>query len=63
MAKKCPSFVKNSADGFDLIVEKDAGNEVRILTGDLTNSKKFWKNLKLVAEVVLAEIEFKESES
>lgn len=41
MAKKHPTTIENSAGGLDLMVERDAGNEVRILTGKLQNSLKF----------------------
>jgi hypothetical protein len=37
-------LIPNSAGGFDLGVERDAGNPVRILTGK--NSLKFFKELR-----------------
>jgi hypothetical protein len=37
-------LVRNSVGGLDLIVERDAGNPVRILTGK--NSLKFFKELR-----------------
>ena len=42
--------------GFDLIVERDAGNSVRILTGN--QSLKFFKDLKKVCDEAIEEIEY-----
>jgi len=53
---KIVDLVENSAGGYDLIVERDAGNEIRILTGNF--SLAFWKNMKMVAEDAIEEIEY-----
>lgn len=41
-------LIRNSAKGLDLIVEKDDGNPVRILTGK--RSLEFFKELKKLCE-------------
>jgi hypothetical protein len=56
MAKKHPTSIENSAGGLDLMVERDAGNEVRILTGKKENSLKFWENLKELCEGAIHEL-------
>ena len=56
MAKKQPTSIENSAGGLDLMVERDAGNEVRILTGNKTHSLKFWENLKELCEGAIHEL-------
>lgn len=45
------AIVKNGVGGFDLQVERDAGNVVRILTGN--RSTEFWKELRDLADEVL----------
>jgi len=40
-SKKSPSLLINGVGGIDLMVERDAGNEVRILTGNKANSRSF----------------------
>jgi len=45
---KKPELKMNSAGGLDLLVERDAGNPVRILTGK--RSKEFFLQLKDVCE-------------
>lgn len=57
MAKKVPYAVLNQTNGYDLMVEKDSGNEVKILTGSEEHSKEFWNQLKNLAEEVLLEME------
>ena len=56
MAKKQPTSIENSAGGLDLMVERDAGNEVRILTGKKENSLQFWQNLKELCEGAIHEL-------
>lgn len=51
--KKHPGSVENNAGGTDLLVERDAGNEVRILTGNKENSLAFWKQLSELCEGVI----------
>lgn len=56
MAKKAPKITENFAGGFDLIVERDSGNEVRILTGKKESSRAFWRRMAELAEVALLEM-------
>lgn len=56
MAKKQPVTIENNAGGIDLMVERDAGNEVRILTGKKENSLQFWQNLKELCEGAIHEL-------
>lgn len=60
MAKEHPVSVINSAGGVDLLVERDAGNTVKILTGKPSHSKKFWKQLSELCEGALDELDGKE---
>jgi hypothetical protein len=48
-------LVNNGIGGFDPILERDAGNEVRILTGN--ESLLFWKHMLATAEIAIEEIE------
>ena len=57
MPKKKVDLIKNHAGGVDLIVERDAGNEVRILTGKKANSKAFWEDILEKAEFALQNLE------
>jgi hypothetical protein len=50
-------LVRNTAGGIDLVVERDAGNVVKILTGKPSVSLKFWDELCNLAERALAELE------
>lgn len=50
----------NTPYGFDLMVERDSGNKVRILTGN--KSLEFWERLKNVADAVIDTIESGETE-
>jgi hypothetical protein len=52
---KQPTFVPNNTGGLDLIVERDAGNEIRILTGN--QSLKFWHQLRNLSEDAIDTIE------
>jgi hypothetical protein len=56
MAKKQPTSVENSAGGLDLLVERDAGNEVRILTGNKERSLEFWIALSELCEGAIFEL-------
>jgi len=56
MAKKQPTSIENSAGGLDLLVERDAGNEVRILTGNKKNSLAFWEALLILSEDAILEL-------
>ena len=57
MPKKNPTTVENSAGGLDLLVERDAGNEVRILTGKGEASLAFWKQLSELCEGAIFALE------
>lgn len=58
MARKKTCYaMSNGVGGFDLMTERDAGNEIRILTGSEKFSLKFWENLKNVAEAAIDTIE------
>jgi len=52
--------VENQNGGLDLLVEKDAGNEIRISTGDEKNSLKFWQHMKELCEGAIHELKDKE---
>lgn len=47
---------KNSAGGIDLIIERDAGNRVRILTGKREYSLKVWRGLHILCEKAIGEL-------
>lgn len=47
-------LIENSIGGLDLIVEKDAGNPVRILTGN--QSLEFWQALQILSEDAIDQI-------
>lgn len=53
-------IIDNGVKGIDLIVEKDAGNPVRILTGSYEYSKEFWEQLQEICDIVLTELEYKD---
>lgn len=63
MARKTPYAVANLDNGYDLVVERDSGNEVRILTGREDHSKKFWEQLRNLANNVLDQMEFTTAQS
>lgn len=48
---------ENDAGGLDLIIEKDAGNPVRILTGKKDCSRDMWKRLKILCEDSIGKLE------
>lgn len=48
---KKPEIIPNSAGGFDLLVERDAGNPVRVLTGK--RSLEFFKELRKVCNTAI----------
>lgn len=57
MSKKMSYAISNKVGGFDLMTERDSGNEIRILTGRKEYSLKYWENLKNIAESVIDAIE------
>jgi len=58
MAKNPPYASLNKSNGYDLMVERDSGNQIRILTGREDLSKEFWENLRDLANNVLEEMEY-----
>jgi len=58
MAKKI-NTVTNQAGGIDLLIERDAGNEVLILTGKPSVSRQVWEALRDVCDGALHELEGK----
>lgn len=58
MAKKI-NTVPNQAGGVDLLIERDAGNEVLILTGKPSASRQVWEAIRDAADGALAELEGK----
>ena len=38
------------------MVERDAGNEVRILTGNKVNSRSFWRKIQRLADRAMDEM-------
>ena len=63
MSKKTPYAVLNQSSGYDLMVERDSGNMVRILTGNEEMSQEFWEQLKDLAENVLEEMDYEVAKS
>jgi len=55
--KEYPYIVKNNAGGVNLMVERDSGNPVLILTGKPTYSKVFWEKLRILTKEALIEME------
>ena len=56
LSKKKSEIKKNFAGGYDLLTERDGGNEVLILTGSKEHSKKFWRSINKLAKNVLADL-------
>jgi hypothetical protein len=54
--KKEPTLKRNTAGGIDLLVERDAGNEVRILTGREGSSLKFWEQMRELADEAIEDL-------
>ena len=61
MAKKPPYARINGYYGYDLMVERDSGNEIRVLTGNEELSRDFWQNLRDLSNSVLEEMKAPES--
>lgn len=49
-------LIRNQAGGIDLMVEKDADNLIRILTGYPENSVAFFEELIVLADRALVEL-------
>lgn len=58
MAKKY-ELIKNHVGGVDVILERDSGNPVRILTGRPISSLAFWRRMKKLADAAIEEIKSK----
>jgi len=56
MAKRI-TLIKNDVEGLDLITERDAGNEIRILTGN--QSLQFWEEMKSMATLAIQQLKIK----
>lgn len=50
---KTIKLINNNAGGIDLITERDAGNEIRILTGRTDMSLEFWEKLHEKCEAAI----------
>lgn len=48
--------IKNDAGGYDLLTERSAGNEIRILTGREELSRQYWERLQTLCKEVLWEL-------
>lgn len=46
----------NSVGGYDLLTERDTGNEILILTGKASISVKYWERLHDLCKNVIQEI-------
>jgi len=53
---KTVALVDNTVGGIDLLTERDAGNEIMILTGRREKSLEFWKNLREVSEEAIKQL-------
>jgi hypothetical protein len=51
------ALLVNNSGGYDLTVERDADNVVRILTGKKERSLEFFKQLKELSEVAINDLE------
>lgn len=47
----------NNTGGYDLITERDGGNDVQILTGNFYASHQYWVRLANLANEVIDEME------
>ncbi len=50
-------LLKNRANGVDIIIERDAGNSVRILTGKPDYSIQVWKKLQQLCDDAIVDLE------
>ena len=51
------TLIGNAAGGVDFVVDRDAGNPVRILTGKPERSKSFWTLLSKKCDDALEELD------
>ena len=54
-------LIMNDVGGMDLMVEKDAGNSIRVKTGNISNSVNFWIKLRNICDQALVEFDVEES--
>jgi len=57
---KTVALIHNTVGGIDLLTERDAGNEIRILTGRRGNSLEFWKKLREISEEAVEQLKEEE---
>lgn len=55
-----PYAKQNHAGGYDLLTERNSGNEVRIQTGYVGSSVEYWTNLRNLCNEVLAQLSITE---
>lgn len=56
MEEKEMNLLKNDAGGIDLMIERDSGNLIRILTGKQEYSVKVWRRLRSLCDRALLEL-------
>ena len=61
MRKFPMELIMNDVGGMDLMVEKDAGNSIRVKTGNISNSVNFWIKLRNICDQALVEFDVEES--
>jgi hypothetical protein len=54
---KSMRLLKNKANGVDIIIERDADNSVRILTGKPDYSIQVWKRLRQLCDDAIIDLE------
>jgi hypothetical protein len=57
--KKKIEIKEGNGRGLNLLVERDAGNEVLILTGSKGHSLEFWRSLRDICDAAVAELEYR----
>ena len=50
-------LIENTSLGIDLMIEKDSGNSVRILTGKPERSYEFWQRLRAICDIAIDELD------
>lgn len=50
-------LIRNQAGGIDIMIERDAGNSIRHLTGYPENSVEFFEALRDIADQALTELQ------
>jgi hypothetical protein len=49
-------LVYNFAGGINLIVNRDSGNPVQVLTGNKKRSLAFWKRLSIICNMAITDL-------